>query len=279
MAGAVGIVFGLCVLSFTLGAAAMYVVMRRREDASEVAPATSSAAVADDDGVWVPKTAVEPVAEEYDSRPIHRNPVMGLRQLEPALATFAEPVAESAVEPEPVVEVERAAALKLIAAVERVADVEPVAELRPVAGGEPELVAEPEVMAEPELVAEPELMVEPELVAELELVVEPEPVVEQEPAAVAEPEIVGAPRYDQDGDFEPPAGVVEAPESTVAASTDSSEVPAADAATAVPVVVETELPPPAAPQPVEHTTWAERDEFRQRYLRTFEEARRKASSN
>jgi hypothetical protein len=208
MAGAVGIVFGLCVLSFTLGAALMYVLVRRREDAR--GPSTS-AADRPVERTWVEKPArVEPVDDGYDSRPIHRNPVVGLPQLEPALA------------------------------------------------------------------------------------------------ALAEPETVGAAGYDRDGDLEPPVGEVEAPEPSVAASTDISES-VEDLVEDVDAEPETEsepdaghepdaeqepdtgpepglpaeatLPPPAAPQPVEHTTWVEREDFRQRYLRTFEEVRRKAGSN
>ena len=218
MAGAVGIVFGLCVLSFTLGAALMYVVLRRREDAASPSPSDEPV-----ERTWVKKPAlVEPVEDDYDSRPIHRNPVVGLPQLEPALAVLAAPVEES--EPEPV------------------GKSEPVAEL--------ELVAEPEPVGEPALVAG----------------LDPEPVAEAEPDAqselVAEAETVGADGYDQDGDSVPPVGESEAPEPTVAARTDG---PA--------------LPPPASPQPVEHTTWVEREDFRQRYLRTFEEVRRKAGSN
>ncbi|MCP2246978.1 hypothetical protein [Lentzea aerocolonigenes] len=182
MAGAVGIVFGLCVLSFTLGAALMYVVLRRREDAASPSPSDEPV-----ERTWVEKPAlVEPVEDDYDSRPIHRNPVVGLPQLEPALSVLAAPVAE------------------------------------------PEAEVEPEPEPEP---AE----VEPEAV---EVESEPEPV----EAEVAEAE-------------------VEEPE------------PEPD------VVVEATLPPPAEPQPVEHTTWVEREDFRQRYLRTFEEVRRKAGSN
>ncbi|MFS8103158.1 hypothetical protein LFM09_39125 [Lentzea alba] len=192
MAGAVGIVFGLCVLSFTLGAALMYVVLRRREDG---APPSNAAADAPAERAWVEKPVVEPVEDDYDTRPIHRNPVVGLPQLEPALAALAEPVAEPEPEPEP----------------EPVAEVEPEPELEPVAEVEPE----PEPVAE----AEPEPEPEPEPVAE----VEPEPV--DEPA------------------------------------------------------VTTALPPPAKPQAAEHTTWVEREDFRARYLRTFEEVRRKAGSN
>jgi hypothetical protein len=101
-------------------------------------------------------------------------------------------------------------------------------------------------------------------------------------------------------------GEVEAPEPSVAASTDISES-VEDLVEDVDAEPETEsepdaghepdaeqepdtgpepglpaeatLPPPAAPQPVEHTTWVEREDFRQRYLRTFEEVRRKAGSN
>lgn len=187
MAGAIGIVFGLCVLSFTLGAALMYVVLRRREDAA--APSASSAADEVAERTWVEKpAAVEPVVDDYDTRPIHRNPVIGLPQLEPALAVLAEPVVEAEVE----------------AVVEAEVEVE---------------VVEPEPEDEPVVEVEPE----PEPVAE----VEPEPV----------PEVVPEP------------------------------------------VVETTLPPPAVPQAVEQTTWVEREDFRQRYLRTFEEVRRKAGSN
>ncbi|MGW4208577.1 hypothetical protein ACWEIJ_11380 [Lentzea sp. NPDC004789] len=186
MAGAVGIVFGLCVLSFTLGAALMYVLMRRREDARGP---SASAADRPVERTWVEKPArVEPVDDEYDSRPIHRNPVVGLPQLEPALA------------------------------------------------------------------------------------------------ALAEPETVGAAGYDRDGDLAPPLGEVEAPESSVAASTDISEsvedlVEEQEPEPEPEVPAEATLPPPAPPQPVEHTTWVEREDFRQRYLRTFEEVRRKAGSN
>jgi hypothetical protein len=152
MAGAVGIVFGLCVLSFTLGAAVMYVVVRRREEA---APQMSAPVEAPAERTWVEKPAtVEPVDADYDTRPIHRNPVVGLPQV---VVPQPEPVLVTPREPEP----------------------------------EPELVPEPE------------------------------------------------------------------PE----------------------VVVETTLPPQAEPQPVEQTTWVEREDFRQRYLRTFDEVRRKAGSN
>lgn len=230
MAGAVGIVFGLCVLSFTLGAALMYVLVRRREDAA--APSASSAGDEPVKRMWVEKpAAVEPVDDDYDSRPIHRNPVVGLPQLEPALAAFAAPVAE----PEPVAE--------------------PIAEVEP--------VAVPVVEAEP--------VVEPE----------PRPVVEAE--LVAEAESVGAGGYDQDGDLEPPVGEVEAPEPIVVTSSDIPEAvdePEPEQPEPAPeVIVEATLPPPAVPQPVEHTTWVEREDFRQRYLRTFEEVRRKAGSN
>ncbi|MFI6096784.1 hypothetical protein ACIA8G_14580 [Lentzea sp. NPDC051213] len=234
MAGAVGIVFGLCVLSFTLGAALMYVVLRRREDAA--VPEESAAPASRD---WVAKSAVEAVADDYGSRPIHRNPVVGLPQLEPALASLAEPVGEAEVEVEPVADVDA------------LAESEPVAEIA-------------------------------------------EPVDERAP--VDEPDSVGAARYDQDGDFDPPVGDLEAPESTVAPSTDSPEAvdepveepapqpqpepevePAQEKAPEA--IATTELPPPASPQPAEQTTWVEREDFRQRYLRTFEEVRRKAGSN
>lgn len=99
MAGAVGIVFGLCVLSFTAGAALMYVVVRRREEPEAEAPQPIPQPVAQD---WV-----EPSDEqlelrwhnpEYDSKPIHRNPVLGMP---PLLDERPEPDAEPDPEPEP----------------------------------------------------------------------------------------------------------------------------------------------------------------------------------
>jgi len=261
MAGAVGIVFGLCVLSFTLGAALMYIVLRRREDAaSTVASSADSEAPAGRADDWVAKPAVvEPVADDYDSRPIHRNPVVGLPQMEPALAVLAEPVAVVA-EPESAVRVE-----PLVGP-----GAEPVADVVELGvGPEPvlEVVAVPVSLMDADAELEPvaAVLAEPEPAAELEPVAEQEQ--EPEPGAAAEagPKNVSAGGYDRDGDLQPPLGELEAPESTVAPSTDSP--------------VSTRLPGPSAPQPVEHATLAEREDFRQRYLRTFEEARRKASSN
>jgi hypothetical protein len=172
MAGAVGIVFALCLLSFTVGAALMYVVVRRHEDASEAPPAPEVTAPGAGDA-WVPRPAsVEPAEDDYDTRPIHRNPVVGLPRVEPALATFAEQV-----------------------------------------------VLQKPVLVKPVVVEEP---------------AGEEPVVEEEPVA-------------------------EEPEPEVRPG-------------------EPALPAPATPQPEEQTTSVERADFRQRYLRTFEEARRKAGS-
>ncbi|GLZ35402.1 hypothetical protein Lesp02_75890 [Lentzea sp. NBRC 105346] len=102
MGGAVGIVFGLCVLSFTAGAALMYVVMRRREEpqAGLSQPVAEPAPPAEEqlELRW------QDVEIEYDSKPIHRNPVVGM-QPEPDVE--AEPVEpEVEVEPEVVAEVE-----------------------------------------------------------------------------------------------------------------------------------------------------------------------------
>ncbi|WP_434439758.1 hypothetical protein [Lentzea sp. E54] len=284
MAGAVGIVFGLCVLSFTLGAALMYVLVRRREDAASGEPSPGDAPV---ERTWVEKpAAVEPAPDDYDTRPIHRNPVVGLPHLEPALAVFAEPVSEPVSAPvsSPVAKLVAEAGLP----VKRDVDLgpvvpEPVDEGGPAPGVEAgpkvaeggrapvdedgpmpvaEIRLEPVAEVGLERVAdvgpEPVAAVGLERVAELGLA----PVAEVEPAPLAEPETVGAVGYDQDGDLDPPMGELETPEPTVAADTDTSQ-----------------LPPLASPQPVEHTTWVEREDFRQRYLRTFEEVRRKAGSN
>ncbi|TWP53544.1 hypothetical protein FKR81_06225 [Lentzea tibetensis] len=154
MAGAVGIVFGLCVLSFTAGAALMYVVVRRREEhGAEVPQAVGDAAPAPPDEQLELRWH-EPA---YDVRPIHRNPVVGMP-----------PVFEEVEEPEPV-----------RGLFEPVAEVEP----EPVAEAEPE--PECELVAEAEPVSEPE----PEPVAEAEPVSEPEPEVEQrQPEAVLPPQ-------------------------------------------------------------------------------------------
>ncbi|MEV6240855.1 hypothetical protein [Lentzea sp. NPDC051838] len=228
MAGAVGIVFGLCVLSFTLGAALMYVVMRRREDAATHAPSSGDEPV---ERTWVEKpAAVEPVDDDYDSRPIHRNPVMGLPQLEPALAAFAHPLPEPVATPKTV----GAAGYDRDGDLESSLGDDEAPESTVAAGTDSSEVVE-EPVAEPEPVAEVKSVEEPEPVAEAEVVEEPVAELEPEPRPEPEPK----------------------PE----------------------VVVETALPPPAAPQPVENTTWVEREDFRQRYLRTFEEVRRKAGSN
>ena len=255
MAGAVGIVFGLCVLSFTLGAALMYVLVRRREEAAQNTSAPAEAPV---DPKWAERTwvdrpmVVEPVDADYETRSIHRNPVIGLPHLEPALAAQVEPLAHRTPE--------RAAGRA----------------------------------AEPTAVLAVEPVVEPAAPA-AQLIAEPV-------AVIAEPKTVGAARYDRDGDLDPPVGRVEAPESSLAASTDSPEAVAEAAGEPIaqpaqeptgqsaqepdeqpeqaPLpVTRTKLPPPASPQPAEHTTRVEREDFRQRYLRTFEEVRRRADSN
>jgi hypothetical protein len=99
MAGAVGIVFGLCVLSFTAGAALMYVVLRRREEAQvpQVVPEPPAPAP-------VPEEQLELRwhAPEYDEKPIHRNPVVSVPSVldeQPETVLFEPDVV--AVEPEP----------------------------------------------------------------------------------------------------------------------------------------------------------------------------------
>lgn len=347
MAGAVGIVFGLCVLSFTLGAALMYVLVRRREEAAQdnTAPSEAPAEPKWAGRTWVNKPmAVEPVDADYETRPIHRNAVVGLPHLEPALATLAEPVAHRTADRAP----GRAAAPAARA-------MQPAARL--VEPAEPQ-VAAPAVDPAAQPIAKP---AEP-LASRAASAVSPAARLMAEPAeVVAEPKTVGAARYDRDGDLDPPMGEVEAPESSLAASTDSPGVvaegtaaepvsqfaqdlaaqqlatqpaqqpvtqPAHESVAQVahvpatqpaqhpatpsaeqpatqfhenlltqpeeqpttqpaqepaeppePRATRTTLPPPATPQPAEHTTWVEREDFRQRYLRTFEEVRRRAGSN
>ena len=170
MAGAVGIVFGLCMLSFTLGAALMYVLVRRKEEAASGDASAPEVPALSDTRTWVSKPlAVEPVDDAYDTRPIHRNPVMGLRQLEPALAVPAHPaVAKPKAKPES------------------------VAMPKPVATPEP--AAKPESVAMPESVAKPKPVAKPEPVAEPTALAEPEPVAE--PEAASAPGTVGAAGYD-----------------------------------------------------------------------------------
>lgn len=297
MAGAIGIVFGLCVLSFTLGAALMYVVLRRREDAAGASsPSPSDEPV---ERLWVEKpAAVEPVDEDYDSRPIHRNPVMGLPQLEPALAALAEQMAEPAVaaqktvgaarydrdgdlDPplgeleapestvapgtdspevvEPVAEAQPIAKAQLVAKARSFTKARSVAEAQPAAEAQP--VAAAESIAEAQSVASAQPLAAAESVANAKPVANAESVAEAHPAAETEPVAEGEPVADAERNAE--------------AEQDAE----ADAEPVAEPVVAPALPPPAAPQRVEHTTWVEREDFRQRYLRTFEEVRRKAGSN
>ncbi|SES34626.1 hypothetical protein [Lentzea albida] len=244
MAGAVGIVFGLCVLSFTLGAALMYVLVRRREEAAQdnAAPSEAPAEPKWAGRTWVDKPmAVEPVDADYETRPIHRNAVVGLPHLEPALATLAEPVAHRGADRSAVRSAGPAARLV----------VEPAEPLAPQAAVD--LAAELAVDPAAELVAEP---------AAEETAGEPVPQFAQDPAAQ---QPVTQPAHES-------AAHVPATQPAQQPAQEPAEPPE-------PPATRTTLPPPATPQPAEHTTWVEREDFRQRYLRTFEEVRRRAGSN
>jgi len=207
MAGAVAFVFGLCALSFAAGCVVTAFMLRRPEPGDEPAPVLEQA--------WpepAPRTEQLELrwpSEDFVSKPIHRNPVVGFAVV-PEPEAEPEPVAEVVPEPEPEPEPE------------------PVAEVVPESEPEPE----PEVVA----VVEPVPVVEPEP--------EPEPVMAQAPVAepAPEPEPVPAP----------------APEPEVK--------PAAPEAQAAPPNLPSQPAPPANDS-----------EFRQRYLRTFEAARRRSS--
>lgn len=138
MSGAVVFVFGLCALSFAAGCGlTAYLLRREPEPVAPPAPAVPDVEVKLD-VVWPP--------EDYATKPIHRNPVMGLPVTErpaepvrPALTlvpdldpVLKDPEPEPEVTPEPVV-------------VEVPAQPEPVVVELP----EPEPAPAPEVPAQP----------------------------------------------------------------------------------------------------------------------------------
>lgn len=208
MSGAVALVFGLCALSFAAGCV-LTAYMLRREPEPERPPAPAPEAPPVElklDVVWPP--------EDYATKPIHRNPVMGL------------PVTERPAEPS-------RPALTLVPELEpTLDDPEPEA-----AEPEPE-TAEPEIAPEPGA-AEPEVAPEPVVV---EVPAQPEPVVVEcpEPEPVAE---VPA---------QPEPVVVELPEQVE--------------------------PEPVADVPAQPVHLPDPREFRQRYLRSFEEVRKRTST-
>ncbi|GAA0263290.1 hypothetical protein GCM10010492_75440 [Saccharothrix mutabilis subsp. mutabilis] len=204
MSGAVAFVFGLCALSFAAGCV-LTAYMLRREPEPETPPAVAPEPPPVElklDVVWPP--------EDYATKPIHRNPVLGL------------PVTERPAEP-------ARPALTLVPDLQPVVD-EP--EPRPL-----EVVPEPAAEIEAEPAPEPVVVAVP---------AQPEPVVvelpEREPVvevpAQPEPVVVELP--------EPVAGVPARPEP----AEPGRPVPA-------------QLPDPT--------------EFRQRYLRSFEQARKRTS--
>ncbi|MEU7530642.1 hypothetical protein AB0A74_33275 [Saccharothrix sp. NPDC042600] len=223
MSGAVAFVFGLCALSFAAGCV-LTAYMLRREPEPEAPPAVAPEPPPVElklDVVWPP--------EDYATKPIHRNPVLGL----PVMERPAEPARP---------------ALSLVP------DLQPVVE-----ESEPRpLEAVPEPADDPEPAAEP--ADEPAAGVEAEPV--PEPVV-PEPIVVAVP-------------AQPEPVVVELPEREPVA-----EAPARPE----PVVVEPPGPEavaegPARPEPVvpaQPVQLPDPTEFRQRYLRSFEQARRRTS--
>ncbi|CAL9350454.1 hypothetical protein SUDANB95_00453 [Actinosynnema sp. ALI-1.44] len=227
MSGAVAFVFGLCALSFAAGCV-LTAYMLRREPEPEAPPAVAPEPPPVElklDVVWPP--------EDYATKPIHRNPVLGL------------PVTERPAEP-------ARPALTLVPDLRPVVD-EP--EPRPL-----EVVPEPAAEAEPgprplEVVPEPAAEAEPA----------PEPVVVVVPA---QPEPVEVERPEREPAAEVPAQpepvVVERPEPEAVA-----EVPAR------PEPAEPVRREPAVPaQPVQ---LPDPTEFRQRYLRSFEQARKRTS--
>ncbi|XVV02382.1 hypothetical protein ACQPW3_34210 [Actinosynnema sp. CA-248983] len=236
MSGAVAFVFGLCALSFAAGCV-LTAYMLRREPEPERPPAPAPELPPVElklDVVWPP--------EDYATKPIHRNPVMGLpvteRPAEPArpaltLVPELEPVVD---EPEP-----EAAEPDIAPGLDIAPEPEAEAEAAEPEAAEPE-AAEPEA-AEPEA-AEPEAA-EPEA-AEPEAA---EPVVGESEVA-PEPVVVEVPA-------QPEPVVVECPEPEPVAE--------------VPVRAEPQVPaqPLHLPDP---------SEFRQRYLRSFEAARKRTST-
>ncbi|CCH34488.1 hypothetical protein ABZ816_37695 [Actinosynnema sp. NPDC047251] len=229
MSGAIAFVFGLCALSFAAGCA-LTAYMFRRAPVPEPAPAP--APVREE-----PKLDLHWPPDDYATKPIHRNPVMGL----PISAPPAEPTRP---------------ALTLVPALASVVedpltepdDVEPVVD-EPAAV---ELDAIELDVVEPVPVAR---VVEPEAVVELEVVEEsaPEPAVPELPAQATSAESPVRP--------EPPTHA-------------AAEPPALPAQPASPEAKPGlwSVPDPALDRPAHP---ADPNEFRRRYLRTFEAARRR----
>lgn len=207
----VAVVFGLCALSFAAGCVLTAYMLRREPEppAPPVAAPEVPQVELKLDVVWPP--------EDYATKPIHRNPVMGL------------PVTERPTEP-------ARPALTLVPDLQPVVD-EPAPrplEVVPEPADDPEPAAEPDDAPEPVVVEVP-ARPEPVLV---ELPEQPEPVVVELPEPEPEPGLV-------------------------------AEVPAQ------PEPVEPVRPEPAVPaQPV---PLPDPTEFRQRYLRSFEAARKRTS--
>lgn len=90
MSGAVAFVFGLCALSFAAGCALTAVMLRREQPPEPVPEPVVDVRVPTLDLVWPP--------EDYTTRPIHRNPVIGTLT---ALPAPARPVLALVPDPEP----------------------------------------------------------------------------------------------------------------------------------------------------------------------------------
>jgi hypothetical protein len=102
MAGAVAFVFGLCALSFAAGCVVTAFMLRRPEPVDEPAPVPEPAAAEPEPAPQEEQLELRWPTEDFATRPIHRNPVVGLPMPEPE--PEPEPVTEVEPEPEPVVE-------------------------------------------------------------------------------------------------------------------------------------------------------------------------------
>jgi hypothetical protein len=296
MAGAVAFVFGLCALSFAAGCVLTVVMLRRSESAEEVPAQIAEPPVAAPVEEQGEQPALRWPTEDFTAKPIHRNPVVGfvgVPSVEPARAPV---VLELVPDPEPEPVVERKPVFVSVAELDLAPRPEVVTgretAVLPMPDREPETVLLPVVELEPEtlhlsvseLASEPEtvhlrmsdLKPEPEAKPEPVRLTMPEPVhlPTPEPETVAAASPVPAPESELEAFWAPgPVAVPEPafePESTMVGVLDSkseAEPEQVSGANASPVVPPRQTPP------------AQTNEFRERYLQTFEAARRRSSSH
>jgi hypothetical protein len=291
MAGAVAFVFGLCALSFAAGCVLTAYMLRRSDSAEEVPAQVAEPPAAAPAAEQGEQPQLRRPIEDFTSRPIHRNAVVGfvgVPQAEPApapvvLELVPDPEPEPVVEPEPVLlsvaELDLAPELEVVTG--RETTVLPMPEREPQTILLPRIEAEPETvhLAVSDLAAEPATVhlrmadLKPEAMPEPVRLAMPEPVrlpaPEPEPAPL-ESSPAPAPASELEA-FWAPAPVL-APEPQAALESETTMVGVLDSEPEADAEPEPKGSPVVPPQ---HAPPADTKEFRERYLQTFEAARRR----